>query len=90
MGTTGSHVIVPFNLVKKLKDKEEVLRTAGILALYYSKKKNDNSGEVYHAKRNSLSKKKGQAPGLWTIEKSQSFYLSYNDIELKKILDLMT
>ena len=90
VGSTGSHVIVPFAFIKKLKSREEVQKNAAILALYYSKKKNDSAGEVYHAPRGMISKKKGQAPGLWTVDKARSFYVSYDEGELKKVLNLMT
>lgn len=88
-GIRGSHVIIPASSLKKKQDLEPVKRTGAILALYYSKAKEDRRGEVYLSKRQHLKKEKKAAPGLWTVQKSESLFVSYTEDELKEILDCM-
>jgi predicted ribosome quality control (RQC) complex YloA/Tae2 family protein len=88
-GTQGSHVIVPKSSLKKGVNLEDVKRFAGILALYYSKAKEDRKGEVYASSRQYLKKAKNAAPGLWTVMKSETLFISYTEEELKEILNLM-
>lgn len=88
-GTQGSHVIVPKSSLKKGANLEEVYRFAGILALYYSKAKEDRKGEVYASSRQYLKKAKNAAPGLWTVMKSETLFISYTEEELKDILNQM-
>ena len=88
-GQRGSHVIVPKQFIRKNTSLEEIKRTAGILALYYSKAKNDERGEVYSSKRHLIKKDKKAAPGLWTVIQADTIFISYNSEELKKILDFM-
>lgn len=86
IGLGGSHVIVPFQQLSKTGMTTKVKREASILALHYSRLRKDFGGEVYVTQRRHLTKKKGMPPGLWQVQQSESFYLSYTDEELKKIL----
>lgn len=85
---TGSHVIVPFKMIIQLdKNLEIIRRTAAILAIHFSKKRLDQKAEVYFTKKQHIKKKKGLPDGLWIVEKSDNFFVSYADDELKAILD---
>ena len=88
-GTQGSHVIIPKSSLKKGVSLEEVKRFASILALYYSKAKEDRKGEVYASSRQYLKKAKNAAPGLWTVMKSETLFIAYTEDELKEILNQM-
>ena len=88
-GTQGSHVIIPKSSLKKGVSLEEVKRFASILALYYSKAKEDRKGEVYAGSRQYLKKAKNAAPGLWTVMKSETLFIAYTEDELKEILNQM-
>jgi hypothetical protein len=90
IGTTGSHVIIPFKSVKGGQLADEAKREAGILAIHNSKLRTDLAGEVYFTRKQHLRKKRGMPPGLWTVDKSESFYIKYTEAELKKILDQFT
>ena len=88
-GQRGSHVIVPKQFIRKNHSLEEIKRTAGVLALYYSKAKNDERGEVYSSKRHLIKKDKKAAPGLWTVIQADTIFISYDSHELKKVLNFM-
>ena len=87
VGSSGSHVLIPALQLKNKVLSEKSKREAAILAIYYSKKKKNNAGEVYFTRRQYLSKKKGQAPGLWAVEKSELLFFHYDDQELKDVLN---
>lgn len=88
-GTRGSHVIVPNQGIKKNMPLEFIKNYAGLLAIHYSKAKSDMRGEVYFSKRHLIKKQKNQAPGLWTVLKSESFYVSFTQKDLKQALNQM-
>ena len=89
LGIRGSHVIVPNSSIRNKKNLEGIKRFGSILALYYSKAKEDQRGEVSFSKRQFLKKDKGQAPGLWSLLKSESIFTSYTEEELKEVLTQM-
>lgn len=87
VGITGSHVIVP--IVKNIRNAlpENIVKAASILALYYSRNKNDLRGEVYFTRKGHLKKKKGMKEGKWNIEKSETLFIIYSQEELKEVLN---
>jgi hypothetical protein len=89
VGVTGSHVIIP---AKELAGgtPPDLIRAAGILALHFSKLRDDQRGEVYLSKRQFIRKQKGMAPGLWTVDKADSIFVRYDQNDLQKALDLQT
>lgn len=84
---SGSHIIIPRRHLGKqplpLKTKKE----AAILALHYSKIRENHAGELYFTEKQHLKKQKGMPPGLWKVEKSESYYVTYSEVELKAILN---
>src|SRR6185503_2025160 len=82
VGTTGSHVIIPARQIQGALPVP-LLRAAAILALHFSKRRNDRQGEVYTSRRAQIKKRKGMAPGLWSVEKAETMYLTYDDAELE-------
>lgn len=86
IGLGGSHVIVPYQQVPKSGLTQKVKRDASILALHFSKVRKDLAGELYVTQRRCLTKKKGMPPGLWLVQQSETFYVSYTEEELKAIL----
>lgn len=85
-GLTGSHVVVPVD--KSIKDQlpAALQKEAAILALHFSKARENFAGEVYVTKKHNVKKQKGMAPGLWKIEKSETLYISYKKPELEQLL----
>lgn len=89
VGATGSHVIIPAKEVGS-SPAADLIRAAGILALHFSKLRDDMRGEVYLSKRQFIRKQKGMAPGLWTVDKADSLFIKYDQGDLQKALDLQT
>ena len=87
VGVTGSHVIVEGNKFRKELLPQSIFKDAAILALYFSKLKNDFSGEVYYTRKQHIKKSKGMPPGLWNVEHAPVAFIKYNEEELKSILN---
>ncbi len=87
VGVTGSHVIVDGSKFRKTMLPEKVFRDAAILALHFSKLRNDFSGEVYYTRKQHIKKSKGMPPGLWNVEHSPVAFVKYSEPELKDILN---
>lgn len=90
VGTQGAHVIVPSN---ELKEKgrttelpEQLLRAAAIIALHYSSQRSNRSGEVYVTKRQNLRKQKGMPAGLWSVLRSETIQIKYDQSEVDQLL----
>lgn len=83
VGVTGSHVIVPGRQFKGMSElPAHVVRAAGILAVHYSKFRENKAGEVYVTRKANLRKRKGDPAGLWQIERSTSVMIRFNAEEL--------
>jgi hypothetical protein len=61
-------------------------KQAAILALHFSKRREDRSGEVYCTTRQQLRKKPSFAPGSWEVLKADTLYIRYSEEELKSVL----
>ncbi|MGE0172873.1 MAG: NFACT RNA binding domain-containing protein [Oligoflexales bacterium] len=85
VGIPGSHVVATMKR-KSGKPSEKMLREGAILALHYSKMREDRAGEVYVTQKAHLRKKKGMAPGTWAVEKGETLYVKYTAEELKELL----
>ncbi len=86
-GVAGSHVIVPIKGALKQAIPPQLLKEAAILALHFSKFKDDHAGETYVAKRSQIKKQKGMPPGLWNVERCKTMFFRYTIEELQEILD---
>jgi hypothetical protein len=85
VGARGSHVVIsPRRKEEGLPPK--VIREAALLALHFSKLREDRAGEVYVTRKMHVKKRKGMAPGLWAVEKAETLYVKYNEAELKAVL----
>jgi predicted ribosome quality control (RQC) complex YloA/Tae2 family protein len=71
---SGSHVIM--HCGKNEKVRKEDIKNGGILALYYSKAKQELKGEVWVTFRKNIVKKKGMAPGKVVVRKGEVKYFS--------------
>jgi predicted ribosome quality control (RQC) complex YloA/Tae2 family protein len=87
VGVTGSHVIIPAKTAGQSLSAD-LIKTAGILALHFSKVRDDLRGEVYISKRQHIRKQKGMAPGLWSVDKADSIFIKYDQDELQSALNL--
>ena len=85
VGTTGSHVIIPFRQLKQ-GSNQQLIRAAAILALHYSKLRGDQRGEVYVSRRQFIKKRKGMPPGLWQIDQAETLFCRYDSAELAQVL----
>ncbi|MCX6110028.1 MAG: NFACT family protein [Proteobacteria bacterium] len=85
VGTTGSHVIIPFRQLKGGID-QQLIRAAAILALHYSKLRGDERGEVYVSRRQFIRKRKGMPPGLWQVDQAETMFFRYDAAELARLL----
>ncbi len=85
VGTTGSHVIIPFRQLKGGID-QQLIRAAAILALHYSKLRGDERGEVYVSRRQFIRKRKGMPPGLWQVDQAETMFFRYDGAELARLL----
>ena len=83
----GSHVIIP--TVKDLRKElpPQLLKEAAILAIHYSKLREDLSGEVYVARKADIKKQKGMPAGLWNVERCKTLFFRYSEDELKSLLN---
>ena len=86
IGTKGSHVVVPRKSLKGGVPGPETKRTAAILALHFSKMRNSRAGEVYITRRRHLRKQKGLPVGLWLVDQAETFYVRYDEEELRQVL----
>ncbi|MBF0440879.1 MAG: DUF814 domain-containing protein [Oligoflexales bacterium] len=86
----GSHIIVP--VMKGITENipNELLRTALVLAIHFSKQKESQSGEVYFGRRSNLKKKKAAPDGLWDVDRAEIIYVKYSEDELKGIFEKLT
>ncbi len=87
IGLGGSHVLIPSQQLGKAGLSAKVKRDAAILALHFSRLRKDQAGEVYVTQRRCLTKKKGMPPGLWLVQQSETYFLTYTAEELKILLN---
>lgn len=89
IGSTGSHVIVRRASLKN-KDRlpDSVARKAGILSIHYSKLRQDLQAEVHVTEKRFVKKKKGMAPGLWAVERSDTLFIKFSEEERQAVLNL--
>jgi len=80
----GSHVIVT-GLPAKSPLPSQVFRDAAILALHFSTRSQSKEGEVYCTRRQFIRKRKGMAPGLWLVDRSETFMVRYEPNEVSAI-----
>ena len=85
VGTTGSHVIIPFRQLKQ-GIHQQLIRAAAILALHYSKLRGEGRGEVYVSRRQFIKKRKGMPPGPWQIDQAETLFCRYDSVELAQLL----
>jgi hypothetical protein len=85
VGIPGSHVVIPSH--KKDAPSPQTWREAGILAIHFSRLRQDMAGEVYTTQKRHLRKKKGLAVGMWLVEQANSLYIRYDRKELERILN---
>jgi predicted ribosome quality control (RQC) complex YloA/Tae2 family protein len=85
----GSHVIIPRSTIKDGALSQLQIRQAGMLSIHFSKLREGRAGEVYVTKKHYLKKKKGLAPGLWLVEKSETVFIRYTEEEIKSLLDTL-
>jgi hypothetical protein len=88
VGITGSHVIIPARQLRS-EPALALLRLAAVLALHYSRLKDDRAGEVYVTRRQHIRKRKGMPPGLWQVDQAETMFVRYDDDELKRALDML-
>jgi hypothetical protein len=88
VGTTGSHVLIVARSLGGAAPSPALVRTAAILALHYSRRRDERAGEVYFTRRHKLRKRKGMAVGLWLVEKAETLFVRYDEAELAAALAL--
>jgi hypothetical protein len=88
-GVAGSHVIIP--AAKDIRDQlpEKLLTEAAILALHFSKLKENLAGETYVARKHEIKKRKGMPAGLWNVERCKTRFFRYSKDDLAAILNRM-
>lgn len=86
VGVTGSHVIVPVTPDIRQALPTQLLREAAILALHFSRMREDHAGECYVTRKQFLKKQRGMPAGLWRIDQSESIYFRYSEDEVQNIL----
>lgn len=84
----GSHVIIPSKTIKGELSSLQ-LKEAGMLSIHFSKLREGCAGEVYVTKKHNIRKQKGLAPGLWLVDRSDTFFIRYQPEEIKKLLDCL-
>lgn len=89
VGVTGSHVIVPITADLKQALPSSLLQEASLLALHFSRLKDDLSGECYVTRKAFLKKQKGMPAGLWRIDQSETVFIRYTQDELQKVLQTL-
>ena len=85
----GSHVIIPAKTIKNKSLDARQIKQAAMLSIHFSKLRENRAGEVYVTKKQNLSKKKGLAPGLWLIKKSETVFVRYEQTEIRDLLNSM-
>ena len=60
-----------------------------MLSIHFSKLRDGKAGEVYVTRKHNIRKKKGLAPGLWIVEKSETVFVRYSEKEIKDLLNRM-
>lgn len=90
VGVTGSHVIIPATRENRESLDPTTLREAAILALHYSKIKQDQAGEVYVTRKAHVKKRKDMPAGLWLVERSETIFFRYTQEEADRILTATT
>lgn len=86
VGVTGSHVIVPVTADIRQSLPTQLLREAAILALHFSRVREDLAGECYVTRKQHIKKQRGMPAGLWRIDKSDSLFFRYTADELQNLL----
>ncbi len=86
VGVTGSHVIVPVTPDIRQALPTQLLREAAILALHFSRMRDDHAGECYVTRKQFLKKQRGMPAGLWRIDQSESLFFRYSEEEVQNIL----
>ena len=87
IGGTGSHIVIPIKSLPQGGLNDAVKHEGAILAIHFSKFRQDMSGEVYITQRRNLRKQKGLAAGLWLVDQSQTYFVKYSSEELQSILN---
>jgi predicted ribosome quality control (RQC) complex YloA/Tae2 family protein len=83
---TGSHVIVPVTPDIRQALPTQLLREAAILALHFSRMREDHAGECYITRKQFLKKQRGMPAGLWRIDQSESLFFRYSEEEVQNLL----
>jgi hypothetical protein len=86
VGVTGSHVIVPVTPDIRQALPTQLLREAAILALHFSRMREDHAGECYVTRKQFLKKQRGMPAGLWRINQSESLFFRYSEEEVQNLL----
>lgn len=87
VGGGGSHIVIPKRSLGRGGITPQIKREAAILAVHFSKVRQDRSGEVYVTQRRHLRKQKGLPIGLWLVDQSETYYVKYSESDLRLILD---
>lgn len=85
VGIPGSHVIIPAKATKG-NPSPTTLKSAGMLAIHFSKLRQDRAGEVYITTKGQIRKQKGMPAGLWLVEKAKSMFFRYDKNELDQLM----
>lgn len=86
---TGSHIVIPSAPDIRQALPTSLLREAAILALHFSRFRDDFAGECYVTRKAHIKKPKGMAPGLWRIDQSETLFFRYSETELKSVLSTL-
>ncbi len=86
VGVTGSHVIVPITPDIRQALPTQLLREAAILALHFSRVREDLAGECYITRKAHIKKQRGMPAGLWRIDQSESLFFRYSEEDLQSLL----
>jgi hypothetical protein len=86
VGVTGSHVIVPVTADIRQALPTQLLREAAILAIHFSRMRDDHAGECYVTRKQFLKKQRGMPAGLWRIDQSESLFFRYSEEEVQNLL----
>lgn len=81
----GAHVILPL-VSKKVNIPGQCFIDAGLLAVYFSKQRNNGKVEVYKGKKSNLLKRKGLPPGKFIIQKCDVLLIQNDHERIQKIL----
>jgi predicted ribosome quality control (RQC) complex YloA/Tae2 family protein len=83
---TGSHIIVSSKHAVNGRLPPHIQRQGAVLAIHYSKLRQERAGEVYVTQRQNLRKTKGLRPGLWLVDRSETLFIRYEPSELRTLL----